>query len=114
MTSNVFKNKIFPDVGTTEESVYTSPTGKTATIVGLSLANTYTETVFVNVSLYDTSTLGTAYLVKNAPIPVGGSLVVVGGDQKVIVEDGDIIKVISDTASSVDVVLSVMELATGV
>lgn len=110
MASNVFKNKISTSVGTTETSVYTSPTGKTATIIGLSISNITSETIFVSVRLYDTSTATHAYLIKNAPVPTGGSLIVVGGDQKVIIEDGDIIKVVSDTATSADVVLSVMEL----
>ena len=50
------------------------------------------------------------YLVKDAPIPVGGSLVVIGGDQKVVLEPGDRIKVTSNTASSADVVLSHLDI----
>ena len=47
---------------------------------------------------------------QDAPIPVGGSLVVVGGDQKLVMEPGDTIKVTSDTASSADVVLSHLDI----
>ena len=50
------------------------------------------------------------FLVKAAPIPVGGALVVVGGDQKVVMEPGDAIKVTSDTAASADVVLSHLDI----
>ena len=50
------------------------------------------------------------FLKPDAPIPVGGSLVVVGGDQKVVLEPGDAIKVTSDTASSADVVLSHLDI----
>ena len=50
------------------------------------------------------------HLVKAAPIPVGSSLVVVGGDQKVVMEPGDTITVKSDTASSADVVLSHLDI----
>jgi hypothetical protein len=50
------------------------------------------------------------YLVKAAPIPVGGALVVIGGDQKVVMEPGDAIKVTSDTAASADVVLSHLDI----
>lgn len=109
-TSNVFKNKVATNIGTTLTTVYTSPTGKTAAIVGMSLANTTGSPIFVSVSLTDTSTSTTAYLVRNAPIPVGGALVVIGGDQKVVIEDGDALKVISDVTSSVDAILSVTEL----
>ena len=50
------------------------------------------------------------YIVKNAPIPVGGSLVVVGGDQKLVLEPGDTVKVTSSQASSADVVLSHLDI----
>jgi hypothetical protein len=52
----------------------------------------------------------TAYLVKTAPIPPGASVVVVGGDQKVVAETTDVIKVISSVAASADVVMSILEL----
>lgn len=77
-------------------------------VIGLSVANIHAATtISVDVSLYD----GAAdfYLVKNAPIAPGGALVVVGGDQKVVLKQGDLIKVKSNTASSIDVVLSVLE-----
>ena len=50
------------------------------------------------------------YLIKSAPVPVGGTLVVVGGDQKVVMEPGDTVTVQSDTASSADVVMSHLDI----
>ena len=49
-------------------------------------------------------------IVKGAPIPAGGSLVAIGGDQKLVMEASDIIKVKSDTATSIDVALSILEI----
>ena len=49
------------------------------------------------------------FIVKNAEIFEGGALVAVGGDQKLVLETGDKIKVSSDTAASVDTIVSVME-----
>mgnify|MGYP003352064692 CR=1 FL=1 len=40
-----------------------------------------------------------------------GALVVVGGDQKLVLQSGDSIKVKSDAATSVDIVMSVMEIS---
>ena len=51
------------------------------------------------------------HLVKAAPIPAGGSLVVVGGDQKVVMEPGDVLTVKSDTARA-DVWVSVVDTMT--
>jgi hypothetical protein len=48
------------------------------------------------------------YLIKSAPVPVGGSLQVVAG-QKIVVSNGDIIKVVSSVASSLDVVGAILE-----
>jgi len=48
--------------------------------------------------------------VKDAPVPVGGSLVVIGGDQKVVMEPGDVLKVTSDTASSANVHMSHLDI----
>jgi hypothetical protein len=50
------------------------------------------------------------YLIKSAPIPSGGTLVIIGGDQKVVLETLDSIKIKSDTAASVDVVMSILEI----
>ncbi len=49
-------------------------------------------------------------MVKDAPVPVGGTLVVVGGDQKLVMEPGDTVTVESDTASSADVILSHLDI----
>ena len=40
---------------------------------------------------------------------MGGALVPIGGDQKVVLETGDIIKITSNTASSADAIVSVLE-----
>jgi hypothetical protein len=43
-----------------------------------------------------------------APIPTGGSLVVVGGDQKLVLNAGDILRVSSSANTSMDVVTSAL------
>jgi hypothetical protein len=45
--------------------------------------------------------------VKAAPIPAGSALSVLDG--KIVLEAGDVVEVTSDTASSADVILSVLE-----
>jgi hypothetical protein len=49
------------------------------------------------------------YLVKEAPIPTGSSLQVLDGGAKFVVESGDVLKVKSDTASSLDVWVSTVD-----
>ena len=87
---------------TTETTIYTCPSATETTVIGLSVATTATSPATVSVKL------NTAYLVKDAPVPVGGALVVVGGDQKVVLEPTDTISVVSD--QTVDAVISILEI----
>ena len=98
--ANVFKNYT-GEASTAGAVVYTVPTATTAILLGLNLANKTGASTNVDVQL------GTAYLIKNAPIPSGSALSVVDG--KIIVEAGEAITVTSSTAASIDAVLSVME-----
>jgi|TARA_A100001011_G_scaffold73311_1_gene75254 hypothetical protein len=108
--ANTFKNAQSIGVGTSEVSVYTVPSSTTTTIVGLSCANTTTTSpIKVGIRVFDSSASTHAYVVKNAEIFEGGALVAVGGDQKLVLETGDIIKVVSDTGNSIDVIVSYME-----
>jgi hypothetical protein len=108
--ANNFKRKLSRSIGTSLTSVgsYTVPASTEVTVIGLDIANTSSSQVLVDATVNDGS--NDTYLIKEAPIPSGGSLVVIGGDQKVVLEPTDSIKVKSDTASSVDVVLSILEI----
>jgi hypothetical protein len=108
--ANTFKNAAVAATGTSEATVYTVPSSTTTTVIGLTCANvTSTSPVLVSIRIYDSSGNAHYYVVKNAEVYTGGSLVAVGGDQKLVLETGDIIKVISDTSSSIDTIVSVME-----
>lgn len=112
--ANAFLSETDTAIGTTPATVYTCPSATEATVIGLSVANIHTSQISVDVQL-DASgrTSGgedAVYLVKAAPVPAGGALVVVGGDQKIVMEPGDAIIVTSDTAASADVVLSHLDI----
>jgi len=108
--ANLFKNAIAKNVGSSNVTVYTCPTGKTAIVSGLSVANIHTDSISVDVLLTDTSASLEVSIVKDAPVDVGGSLIPIGGLQKLVLEAGDIIKVASSAANSADVVISVLEI----
>ena len=107
--ANTFKNAVSSAIGTSQTSVYTVPASTTTTVIGLTVANIESSAITVDVVITDTSGGTSVYLVKGATVPVGGALVPVGGDQKIVLETTDIIKVTSDTASSADVIVSVLE-----
>ena len=108
--ANSFKRKVSRDIGTSLTSIgnYTVGTGVETTCIGLTLANTTTGQIEVDVTLNDGT--NDTFMIENAPIPVGSSLVVVGDLQKVVMEPGDSMKVRSDTASSVDAIMSILEI----
>ena len=107
--ANTFKNYPVAGVGTSESSVYTAGAGVQATVIGMTIANITASNINVDVKLTSGGT--TVFLVKGALVPPGGALVPIGGDQKVVLEAADILKVASDTASSADVLLSVLEIS---
>lgn len=115
--ANAFKLKTFAGGSTganTDMTIYTGKTGTETTIIGMSIANITTSQVTVDVKIEsdtsDTETNGNVFIVKDAPIPVGGTLVPIGGDQKVVLLNTDVLKVQSDTANSVDTTLSILEI----
>jgi hypothetical protein len=112
--ANSFKSKTDTAIGTSAATVYTCPSSTETTIIGLTVANIVTSQIEVDVQLdASTRTSGaqdSVYVIKNAPVPVGSSLVVIGGDQKVVMEAGDTLKVTSNTASSADVAVSLLEI----
>lgn len=97
---------------TTVTDAYTAPANG-ATVIGMSIANTSTSVATsCDVTVYDSSEIATQgyvdrYLVRGAPIGVGSALAIIGGDQKLVLESGDKLKVTA--TSAVDVITSVLE-----
>ena len=118
--ANEFRNRTLTGVGTSATILYATPDGKTSIMLELDIANTTTSVVEATVELLDYSDatgsgVGTnwKHIVKNAPVPAGGSLMVVAG-QKIVLEErsggtGDAVRITSSAATSLDVVSAVLE-----
>ena len=100
--ANTFKNYHTASIGTGASTVYTVPSSTTAVVIGLNLANRTGSQILVDVQLSST------FIIKNAPIPGGSALSVLDG--KIIAETTETIVVTSNTASSVDAIVSVLEI----
>ena len=100
-----FRRYTSNDVGASAATLFTADSYDT--IVGISLANVTASTI--NVSVYINDGANDIYLVKDAPIPQGSQLQVLDGGAKYVVQTGDALKVVSDTASSVDVWVSTVD-----
>lgn len=99
--ANTFKNYTSSSVGTSAVTTYTVPASTTSVMIGCNLANTTASQVAVDVQVAG------VYLVKGAPIPANSALSVLDG--KIILETTDTVVTTSDTATSVDVIVSVLE-----
>lgn len=108
--ANTFTRKLSRGIGNSATQIgsYTVAANTTVVVVGLTVTNKTGSSVTANVFIND----GTAntYVTANAPISAGSSLVAVGGDQKVVLLTGDKIYVESSAASSLDAVLSILEI----
>ena len=117
--ANTFKVATFaaePNAAGTPYTVYTTPSSTTTIILGLVLANIHTSQVTAEVEIVsDTSgggraaTNGTAFVIKDAPIPVGSSLELLAGN-KVVLETTDAIRVDCSVADKLSGTLSIMEI----
>lgn len=105
---NTFTSYVNKNVGTSAATVVTVGASTQTTIIGLDIANTTTSPITADA--YITRSGTDYYLIKGATVPVGSSLVVVGGDQKVVLITSDALKVVTSAASSADVVTSVLNI----
>ena len=103
-----FKRYIERNIGTSAVDI---PDGSNFdsndTIIGINLANITSNTI--NVDVYIQNSSNNYYLVKNAPIPSGSALQVMDGGAKVVVQNGDRLYIKSDTATSLDAWVSVVD-----
>ena len=76
-------------------------------IVSIRCVNKHTTAVNVTVLI---SSGGTDYFViKDAPLPTGGSLELIDSGSKIVIQNGDVLKAYADTASAVDVLTSFVD-----
>ena len=98
---------LYPVKNVTSTATTLRVASATTTIIGLTLANTTVNEITMDVFI--TRSAVDYYLVKGAPIPPNGTLVAVGGSQKVVLNASDTLKAQSSAATSADALLSVLE-----
>lgn len=105
--ANTFKNYFLKNANTTSQNVYAAGAGVQATVIGMTISNTTSAPISANITI---TSSGTSYfMVQGATIASGGSLVPIGGDQKLVLEAGDYMQVQTNGANSADVIMSVLE-----
>ena len=114
--ANTFKiktNAAMPATAGSPLTLYTCPVSTSTVVLGLLLCNVDTSQRTVDVKIEsdtsDTETNQTVFLVKDAPVPAGGTLELLAGN-KVVLQATDVLKIDADVASKIDATLSIMEI----
>lgn len=98
--------------GASQSGAYTVGASTQSTVIGFSVSNVTSSSVDVDIALSTTmaNTTNDISLGTSIPVPSGSTVVVVGGDQKLVLSTSDLIKVKSSAATSVDVIMSLLEI----
>ena len=117
--ANTFRMTNETNVSTTLEELYEVQSSTTTVVLGIMLSNKSSSTIKASVQLVSTTATSvntgasnaneTTYLIKDAPISSASSLEIMAGN-KVVLQATDKIYANSDTASSLDIVISYMEI----
>jgi hypothetical protein len=105
--ANTFKRYTSNSIGTGLATVYTVPGSTTSVVIGGIVSNVTADTVNITVTATTSSTV-INLIGEDTPLPAGTALSFIDG--KVVLETGDIVKVKSSAATSLDAHLSVMEI----
>ena len=107
--ATTFRNKVVTEIGTAREEVLATNDNNRITVVGFSLANLTEGVVLVNVELQDADSV-TGYYAKEMILPPNTSLRVLNGGEKLILTPNNNLYVSSNVNSSIDCILSTVEI----
>ena len=96
-----FRNDLESAVGTSEATLVTG--SDFDAVIGIRLCNILTSTIEVDVYIVNS---GNKYLAEGVVIPPNSAIELIQGGAKIVLKNGDVLKAVSNTASSVDIVTS--------
>ena len=96
-----FRNSLVRTIGTSDTGILTA--GDYDAVIGIRCCNILTSTIEVDVYIVNS---GNKYLAKGVVIPPNSAIELIQGGAKIVLKNGDVLKAVSNTASSVDIVTS--------
>jgi hypothetical protein len=111
--ATAFRNVLHTEVGTSEVEVISVATAARATVIGMSLTNLTEGIVLASIRVENTIATApndSAYYIKDIVIPANQSLRVVNGGEKLVLAGDMKVYVQSNTASSLDFIVSYVEI----
>ena len=76
-------------------------------VIGIRFANLHSGSVSVDAKITRSAT--DFHLIKNAPMPAGGSLELIDGGSKVVMLNGDVLKAQASLTGSIDAIVSFID-----
>ena len=109
--ANTFKNAWSKEVNhSAAETVYTAPATATSILIGLTLTNKGASDITATVTLRDNSATTDIVFLNAVTIPKNTALEVMRGN-KIVMETGDIVKILCNTEDVLNAFLSVLEIS---
>tara|TARA_B100001063_G_scaffold32799_1_gene26035 strand:+ start:681 stop:1022 length:342 start_codon:yes stop_codon:yes gene_type:complete len=110
--ANTLKNLLHTQLSTDSATLYTCPSNTKTIVIGMSAANILSnQNANFSTGIQDSSGAAAkvTHIVKNTTVAPGGTEVVVGGDHKIIMQAGNILKAVSSDSDSLDIIVSFVE-----
>ena len=104
-----FRTAIVPNIGTTPVEVLAVAPGNRFTLVGCNLANTTDYTVIIDIKIENAAAVQAYYIKQLVIDPYTSAKVVTNGEKNILAESCKMI-ITSDTANSIDAVISYAEI----
>ncbi len=104
-----FRTRVVKSIGTTPADVVQTVGNNRFTIIGCNLANVTDNPVTIDIYVVDSSSTA-AYYIKGLVIPENTSAKVITNGEKLILAEQCGLRIVSNTADSVDAVISYAEI----
>ena len=100
-----FRNALFRQIGTSDQALLAG--GDYDAVIGIRCCNILSSTIAVDVKIAKGG--NDFFLAKGVSIPPNSAIELIQGGAKIVLASGDTLEAVSDTASSLDVVLSYID-----
>ena len=100
-----FRNDLQSAIGVSDTGLLIA--GNYDAVIGIRCCKIVATTILVDV--YITNSATNYYIAKNVSIPPNSAIELIQGGAKIVMASGDTLNVVSDTASSLDVVMSYID-----
>jgi hypothetical protein len=107
----IFKHSLVTQIGTNPTDVLEIGNGVRATVIGCNLANVTEYDVIVADVLIVGADTTTSYYVKGLAIPPNTSVKLITQGEKLILSENTELRIVSDTADSIDATISYVEIS---